>query len=356
MPANVEQYLGRTPAWHRIGTAIKDEDISAEDAIFRMGVDYDIEKVRLMAETGPGEFRFTGKYGLVRRGNTNFEEAFLGVVGEDYTFAQNRDIARIVDTIRGDTGWKVETVGTLGNGNSIFMTLAAGKDQIAGQDVNIYYLINENRGNGKALRLAYTPVIVVCQNTLELGLQQALIDVSMFHGKNFGRELEWRASLVAKMKQAREDTNAKIERLTLARVVDSQIDEILERVYVSPAEPKAKRTLEELDRTGQLMGMDAILYKSLDDSVRRAEGWRERLKGYKELAKQRFEAYNDEQAQDSSTRGTAFALLMAITECEDWRTGKDSTGSQLFGYRAQNKARAFAALSQFADRQLAGIN
>jgi hypothetical protein len=58
----------------------------------------------------------------------------------------------------------------------------------------------------------------------------------------------------------------------------------------------------------------------------------------REAAKERFEAFDPPRL-----RGTVWAAYNAVTEVADWREGRNADESALFGGRAKEKSRAYAA-------------
>lgn len=351
MVANIfgDAFLGRAPAWHRVGTVIGDREITAEAGLDEIGANYQIVKQPLKVEIAPGQLAsIDNRFALMRepaQGQTDWE--CLGIVGKDYEYVQNIDVAKMVDSITAQTGWKVETIGVIGKGETIFYTLDAGMSKIAGEDTKLFYLVNENRGNGRALRIAFTPVTVVCENTLMAGLSSAVVNAAMFHGKSLKNELEWRATTIAQMKKAQDETIKKIDALKTKKLVDDQIDDILRRVYVEPREAKKvalKNGLMEFAPDA----MTEALSKSLDDAEKSSANWKARLDAFRTAAKDRYVAFGDEDWGEGTkarrkVAGTAYALYSAVVETEDYRKGPASD-SAIFGFRAQNKARAFQVL------------
>ena len=72
----------------------------------------------------------------------------------------------------------VETVGAIGQGEKIFVSLDAGGSKIAGEDHELYWLITDHRDGTGAMTMAFTPVRVVCQITLITGLRNSKVSVN----------------------------------------------------------------------------------------------------------------------------------------------------------------------------------
>lgn len=348
-----DRFFGRAPAWHQVGTVRSEGNWAATQALADIDADFRIEKMPLKVETEPGVVRsLDNRFALMRAPTADAPEfEFLGIVGKDYEYVQNIDIANMVDAIREQTDWQLDAIGVLSRGGSIFYSLDAGQAKIAGEPVRLYYLINENRGNGRALHIAFTPVQVVCQNTLVTGLSSAVVNAALFHGRRFQQELEWRATTVAQMKVAQDKTLEQLEALRLKKVQNEQVDGLLKQIYVDPRHSRRSALRDDLVGLGLADSMSEGMLKQLDDSSRRTENWVNRLQDFRDAAKTRYQAFAEEDWGDSTVNkarkqlmGTAYALYSAVVETEDYRQGP-ATDSAVFGFRAQNKARAFKVLS-----------
>jgi hypothetical protein len=358
-----DAFASRKPTWHSIGTQLGDPQIDAIEALGYIGADFEINKYPMMAQKPDGTvFPIPSRYSLVRSAVGDKPEEFLGVVGENYEYVQNRDVAAMINGIKEQTGWGIETVGVLDKGAVIFYTLEAGEMTIAGERQRVFYVINENRGNGRALRIMFTPVTIVCENTLQAGIDAAVVNAALFHGKGFKSELEWRATTVAQMKRAQEETAGRIDRLSKIRLEnENQAKKILERVYVDPKASKKGSLRDQVNSLGIADTMSEDMLAGLDDASKRHENWKARLQEFRNAAFERYQVFNDWSEGDpkdikarKKVAGTAYALYSAVVETEQYRKGPASD-SALFGFRAQNMARAFSVLSKLEEpsRQLA---
>jgi phage/plasmid-like protein (TIGR03299 family) len=162
------------PAWHRLGTVIREAATSAE-AIGLAGLDWTIEKwpVQALYSDGQAEGAVTvpGAFATVR---TDTRQP-LGVVGAGYRVFQNREAFDFMDALVGDKLALYETAGSLREGRRVWMLARLPQEYRAGPDdlIKPYLLLTNTHDGSQALRMIPTTVRVVCQNTLNLALRAA---------------------------------------------------------------------------------------------------------------------------------------------------------------------------------------
>ncbi|HAK29898.1 MAG TPA: alpha/beta hydrolase, partial [Sphingobacterium sp.] len=178
-------------AWHGLGQIVTDYPTSAE-AIIHSGLDYQVLKEPNTHRLPSGlEVRSDSSFFTYRSDN----EAILGgKVGKDYHIVQNTDAFSFFDAIVGGTdGILYETAGALGKGERIFIT-AKLPDYIrvgSGDDVTEKYifLTNSHDGSG-SITAAFTPIRIVCQNTLNASLRNMSNVVRIRHTSGAKQRLE----------------------------------------------------------------------------------------------------------------------------------------------------------------------
>jgi phage/plasmid-like protein (TIGR03299 family) len=165
MPAEVESmfYTGKTP-WHGLGVALE-QPPSAAEAIQAAGLDWEVEKREIWLEDAEEPI---DDWSAVVRGDT---EAVLGVVGKTWRPLQNRDAFAFFDPFVHASAAEYHTAGSLKAGRYVWVLakLAGDPMQVAKNDVVEKYLLLSNSHDGKAaINVRFTPVRVVCWNTLTM--------------------------------------------------------------------------------------------------------------------------------------------------------------------------------------------
>jgi phage/plasmid-like protein (TIGR03299 family) len=175
-------------AWHNLGQIIQDYPTSAE-AILHAGLDYEVEKRKLFTPSLQDATIEVPNYFSTVRTDTN---AILGVVGKDYQIIQNRDAFSFFDAIVGGDGMLYETAGVLGKGERIFITaklpnyIRVGKDDL----IEKYLFLTTSHDGSGSITAAFTPIRIVCANTLNAALRNQSNTVRIRHTANAKQRLE----------------------------------------------------------------------------------------------------------------------------------------------------------------------
>lgn len=166
-------YVGDLP-WHGLGTALQ-KPATATEAIKAAKLDWEVVKTPVYACVGNNRLVPTDSFAVVRSDMVDKPECeVLGVVGKDYTPLQNRDAFSFFDPIAGEGAAIYHTAGVLAGGRRVWMLAKLpGETRVIGDDISHKYLLlfNSHDGSG-AVGVKFTPVRVVCQNTLTMALQR----------------------------------------------------------------------------------------------------------------------------------------------------------------------------------------
>lgn len=183
-------YVRQEP-WHRLGTKLDSPPTSAE-AIGAAKLDWRVKKVPLYAIEGGGVAAVANRFAVVPEHRWGKPDCpIFGVVGKDYTPLQNADAFAFFDSIVGMKAAIYHTAGALGDGQRVWvLAKLPGEIRVVGDDVSHKYLLLANGHDGNtAVQMKFTPVRVVCKNTLSLALDTGPT-VSVHHGWNFVGRME----------------------------------------------------------------------------------------------------------------------------------------------------------------------
>lgn len=160
-------YAGETP-WHGLGVQVP-ADLSPAQMLEKAGLDWTVEKVPAFADIG-GKKTSVGWSALVR----NTDEQMLSVVSNDWNPVQNHEAFEFFHEYCAAGDMEMHTAGSLRNGQIVWV-LAKVKESFElfkGDTVDSYLLFTNPHKFGQSIDVRFTPIRVVCNNTLTLSLSK----------------------------------------------------------------------------------------------------------------------------------------------------------------------------------------
>ncbi len=152
--------------WHGLGTIVN-EAPSIDEGIKLAGLDWLVEKEPIWTESGvkcPSNF-------AISRELPGGEKIVLGVVGEQYQPLQNIESFKWFNPFIESGLVELETAGSLFQGKKIFILAKIKAENLVvsdGDEIERFVLLSNSHDGTTAVRVGYTPVRVVCNNTLTL--------------------------------------------------------------------------------------------------------------------------------------------------------------------------------------------
>ena len=324
-------------AWHNLGQIIEEYPTSAE-AIKHAGLDYEVVKSPLFTtgsniiETAQGieiadsQLDVPNYFANIRTDNN----AVLGVVGKDYHIVQNREAFNFFDAIvGGGDGILYETAGALGQGERIFIT-AKLPDYIRvgnGDDVTEKYifLTTSHDGSG-SITAAFTPIRIVCQNTLNASLRSMSNVVRIKHTAGAKQRL---------------DNAHKV--MGLANTLSNQLEDIFNQWAKVQVSDREVRKLIQLALCPNKETLD-LIKKGAEDEVSTV---------FKNTVDDAFAyAMTSDTQQMNTTKGTLFGAYNAVTgyfqNVRNYKNDEAKLQSIVMGGTAQLKTqKAFDLCTSF---------
>jgi phage/plasmid-like protein (TIGR03299 family) len=232
MSANVETMFSvREKPWHGLGTIVADAPKS-EEALRLAGLDWKVEQMPIYTPHG----KVDGYKANVR----STDRQVLGVVTDRYKVIQNTEAFAFTDELLG-AGVRYETAGSLQGGKKIWLLARMPREFIiAGERISPYLVFSNTHDGSGAVRVAVTPIRVVCNNTLNLALNTAARSFSMVHtGDIRGKISEAKQTLFMADKYM-ENLGREFEKLRKQKITDQQVKEYIE--ILLPLEKDASLT------------------------------------------------------------------------------------------------------------------
>lgn len=247
-------YVGEVP-WHGLGTKLDGPATSAE-AIRAAKLDWTVRKVPLRAVEGKVKLAVPGFSALVPSHKWGKPQCpVLGVVGADYRPLQNVEAFGFFDAIVGMDAAIYHTAGALRDGRRIWI-LAKLPDQIrvVGDDLTDKYLLLSNGHDGAtAVHIRFTPVRVVCANTLAMALSDGR-SLRVLHRPDLHRRLDEARQLLGLINDRYKQIEVEFKAMAGIQLVEKQLESYLSQVFPDPADPDRHDPLYE--RLRERAGLD----------------------------------------------------------------------------------------------------
>jgi phage/plasmid-like protein (TIGR03299 family) len=182
-------YAGELP-WHGLGQQVSD-DISTDGMMEAAGLNWSVAKQPMYYMNDLGEMgEVPGKSALVR----SSDNKVMDIVGHDWNPVQNEQAFEFFREFVDAGDMKMHTAGSLKDGKMVW-ALAKVNDGFTiktprGEDsVESYLLFSNPHQYGKSIDVRFTPIRVVCNNTLTLSLGQNVDQyVRVGHQRPFNAE------------------------------------------------------------------------------------------------------------------------------------------------------------------------
>ena len=252
MAANVESmfYVRETP-WHGLGTKVLEAPAS-KDALQLAGLNW-----RVMQEP-----IYTAMEELVDGYKANVRDSdrkVLGVVTDRYRVIQNDEAFAFTDGLLGE-GVKYETAGSLQGGRKVWLLAHMPHEYIiSGERISPYLLFSNTHDGSGAIKVALTPIRVVCQNTLNLALASAKRSWSMIHTGDIREKMQEAKDTLFLAEKYMDELGKEFEALRMKKLTDKQVMEYIE--ILLPIEdgstPQQEKNMKRLREDMKIRYFDA---------------------------------------------------------------------------------------------------
>lgn len=224
MSANVEtMFYTRQKPWHGLGTMVMEAPTSKE-ALALAGLDWKV--IQKPIETDDG-LPITGFKANLRE----TDNQILGVVTDRYKVVQNEDAFAFTDALLGE-GITYETAGSLQGGRRTWMLARLPQHYIISGDEITPYLVFMNSHDGTGvIKVAMTPIRVVCQNTLNLAISTARRSWSTNHTGDISGKLEDTKNTLLYAERYMAELGKTIDKLNHQKLSDRQVYDYINALF-----------------------------------------------------------------------------------------------------------------------------
>lgn len=221
MSANVESmfYVRETP-WHGLGVRVNEAPASKE-ALIMAGLDWRVVQEPIYTET---KDLITGYKANVR----DSDRKVLGVVTDRYKVIQNEEAFAFTDSLLGE-GVRYETAGSLQGGRKVWILARMPREYIvSGERISPYLVFSNTHDGTGAIKVALTPIRVVCNNTLNLALSTAKRSWSMIHTGDIREKIQEAKDTLFLADRYMESLGKEFEQLRKKELSDKMVMEYIE--------------------------------------------------------------------------------------------------------------------------------
>lgn len=221
MAANVESmfYVRETP-WHGLGTKVKEAPAS-NDALILAGLNWQVLQDPI----------FTAASEPIEGYKVNVRDSdrkVLGVVTDRYKVIQNNEAFAFTDELLGE-GVRYETAGSLQGGKKVWLLAHMPREYIiSGEQISPYLVFSNTHDGSGAIKVALTPIRVVCQNTLNLALAKANRCWSMIHTGDIHEKMQEARDTLLRAENYMQELGQEFENLRMKKLSDRQVTEYIE--------------------------------------------------------------------------------------------------------------------------------
>lgn len=224
MAANVEtMFYVREKPWHGLGTEVSEAPASL-DALVYAGLDWRVEQEKVCTEDGvpiPG-------YKVNVRST---DRAALGIVSDRYKVVQNDAAFQFTDDLLGE-GVTYETAGALQGGRKVWLLARMPQRYvIAGDEIAPYMVFLNSHDGSSGVKVAMTPIRVVCQNTLNLALDSAKRVWAAKHTENILNRIHEARETLLLAEAYMGELGRGIDELSRIKLSDRKAMELMQEIF-----------------------------------------------------------------------------------------------------------------------------
>jgi phage/plasmid-like protein (TIGR03299 family) len=279
--------------------------MTAGECIRKAGLDWGVAKVPLRLND-EGGLPLSGISALVRTDKpTSDRNRVLGIVGDEYQPLQNWDAFAFFDAAVGKGRARYETAGSIENGKRIWLLASLGEPiaPVKGDDVKPFLLLANGHDGRLMVHVKFTPVRVVCQNTLAM----ALVDgdrrhVALRHDRTLKRRLEESGTFFQRVLKTVDDAARLWSRMAGCHITDKNAEAYFRSVFGGASNTRDDE--EDSDGSERPTG---LLLEADDD------------KPVVGLKKEAMDDFGSKQNRQFKIEGTLWAAYNAAVWAVDYR-------------------------------------
>lgn len=167
----------------------------------------------------------------------------LGYVKQRYAIVQNTAAFKFFDNVIGENSAIWQTAGCFGNGERIFVSAKLPQNILVKGDPVENYLVFVNSHDGSSgVRVLFTPIRVICQNTLNAAIRTSTNSFSIRHTESVYKNIEIAHEILGITKKRIKDTEWTYNILANIKLTDEDVMEYICKNNLTETELEALNT------------------------------------------------------------------------------------------------------------------
>lgn len=241
--------VGEVP-WHGLGTVLN-KPATAQQAIEAANLGWTVKKVPVYAWDGKVAYPIDDTFTIVPENRWGTQSCpTWGPVKRGYTPLQNRDAFRFFDDVVGEGAAIYHTAGALDDGRRVWiLAKLPGDIVVAGKDITEKFLLLSNSHDGSgSVQIKFTPIRVVCHNTLTLALTEGEPSIRVPHTRDIDERLKVARQNLQLIKRTYGRIEAEFAALAKVPIAEPALSGYLKLVFPDPSNSKDLRAANRVER------------------------------------------------------------------------------------------------------------
>lgn len=219
---NFKIFQKRKATWSGLGTNVSNATNSKE-VLEEAGLNWNVYQRDMISMDG---IPIDGYKANIR----DTDDVVLGVVTDKYKVVQNEEAFRFTEDLLGE-GVRYEKAGAIQGGRKTWILAKMPyKYQMLGDWVEPYLVFYNSHDGSGSIKVAITPIRVMCQNTLNLALRKASRSWSTKHTGDIHLRLEDAKDTLLKAHNYMEELNNEMTNLSRIRLNDQAVEAFIDEL------------------------------------------------------------------------------------------------------------------------------
>lgn len=248
---------------------------TSEEVMQKAGLDWEVAKCEIVAKMPVSEHEYcntdtsfvkdSNYYDICPNAFATYRTDFnipLGIVKERYTPVQNIEAFKFFDDAIGKNKAIWQTAGFFGNGERIFVSAKLPKNiLVKGDPVENYLVFTTSHDGSSGVKILFTPIRVICENTLNAAIGRASNYVSFRHTKSVHKNIDIASEILGICESNIYYLQQQYDRLRETQMADKEAQKVFADIILTDEE------LAQIQLTGhtveQLILRD---WRAIDDT------------------------------------------------------------------------------------------